>query len=202
MFQNFPAYGFYGNPNLVPETSLGYDLGFEQRLAGSLQFGITYFHNYLKNLIDDNATFTSYTNIDRVTTDGIESFVSYDLLHALNLRLDYTFTQAYDDSDHEELLRRPKNKASLMATWHASSRLSISPTVLYVGSWIDGNRDFSISRLSSSGYIVANVAAVYELNEHFSLMGRLDNMLGRVYENPNGFLQPGRGAYAGVTAKF
>ena len=30
LFQSFPAFGFFANPNLKPETSLGYDFGFEQ----------------------------------------------------------------------------------------------------------------------------------------------------------------------------
>ena len=33
MFENYPSFGFYGNPNLKPETSTGYDLGFEQSFA-------------------------------------------------------------------------------------------------------------------------------------------------------------------------
>jgi hypothetical protein len=26
LFQNFPSFNFFGNPNLKPETSIGYDL--------------------------------------------------------------------------------------------------------------------------------------------------------------------------------
>ncbi len=56
MFQNFPEFGFFGNPNLKPESSLGYDLGFEQTVTGAaVRFGVTYFRNNIKNLIDDNA---------------------------------------------------------------------------------------------------------------------------------------------------
>jgi outer membrane cobalamin receptor len=94
MFQNFPDFGFFGNPNLRPESSVGYDLGFEQRLADSVQFGVTYFRNNIKNLIDDNADFTSYANVGRAVTDGVESFASYQPMQALTLRADYTFTQA------------------------------------------------------------------------------------------------------------
>ena len=32
LFQNFPSFNFFGNPNLKPETSIGFDLGFEQAL--------------------------------------------------------------------------------------------------------------------------------------------------------------------------
>ena len=33
LFQNFPAFNFFGNPNLKPEESAGYDAGFEQPLV-------------------------------------------------------------------------------------------------------------------------------------------------------------------------
>jgi vitamin B12 transporter len=43
LFQNFSSFNFFGNPNLKPETSIGYDLGFEQTVRGKrVQFGATY----------------------------------------------------------------------------------------------------------------------------------------------------------------
>ncbi len=85
MFQNFPDFDFYGNPNLKPESSLGYDVGFEQALANdAVRFGVTYFRNNIKNLIDDNADFTSLVNVGRAVTDGVESFVSYRPIQELS----------------------------------------------------------------------------------------------------------------------
>ena len=52
---------------------------------------------------------------------------------------------------HQELLRRPKHKATVSANWQASDALSVNASVLYVGSWVDGNRDFSIPRLRAPG---------------------------------------------------
>jgi vitamin B12 transporter len=202
MYQNFPAFDFFGNPNLKPESSVGYDVGFEQRLADSVQFGITYYRNNIKDLITDNATFTSYANIGRAMTDGVESFIAYQASQTLKLRADYTYTQAFDQILNQELLRRPKHKASVTAQWRATDKLSLSPSVLYVGSWIDGNRDFSIPRLTAAGYTVANFAANYDLSDRLSVFGRIDNVFGRQFEDPVGFLQPSRGAYAGVKAKF
>ncbi len=36
MFQDFPDFGFFGNPNLKPERSVGYDVGFEQPFANDV----------------------------------------------------------------------------------------------------------------------------------------------------------------------
>ena len=76
LFQNFPDFNFFGNPNLKPEESTGYDVGFEQPLFGNwVSFGSTYFHNRIVNLIDSNATFTSFANVGLATTEGTESYV-------------------------------------------------------------------------------------------------------------------------------
>ena len=203
MFQNFPAFFFYGNPNLKPESSLGYDLGFEQPLLnGAVRFGATYFRNDIKNLIADNVDFSSLVNVGRALTDGVESFVSYRPMQALTFNLDYTFTEATDDILHQELLRRPKHKASLNTEWHATKRLSLNATVLFVGSWIDGNRDFSIQRLSAPAYTTADLAASYDLTAHLTVYGRVNNLFDRHYENPVGFLQPSLGAFAGIKTRF
>jgi len=203
MFQNFPGFGFFGNPDLKPETSLGYDLGVEQSvLSNSVRFGVTYFRNNIRNLISNSADFTTYANVGRAVTDGVESFVSYQPINDVTVRLDYTYTQATDEIAHQELLRRPKHKADLDTTWQATSRLSLNATLLSVSSWVDGNRDFSIPRLTAPGYTTVNVAASYDLTGQWSLYGRVNNLLDRHYQNPVGFLQPSIGAFAGIRARF
>jgi vitamin B12 transporter len=200
LFQNFPPF-FFGNPNLKPETSVGYDVGVEQALiADRARVGVTYFHINLHDLIDTDVTGTTYANVDRATTSGVESFVSWRPTDALALRADYTYTNAVDDVLQQELLRRPKNKATLNANWKATSALSFNTDVLYVGNWIDANRAFTIPRLNAPGYVTLNIAGNYDLTSQLSLTARIDNLLDRHYEEPVGFLQPSIGLYAGVKA--
>lgn len=202
LFQDFPPY-FFANPNLKPETSTGYDVGVEQAVAGvALRMGATYFYNRMRNLITNNEDFTSYANIGRAHSDGVESFVEYEPVKSLTLRADYTYTEATDDVLEQELLRRPKHKASLNATWRPMNAFSASATVLTLGSWIDGNRDFSVPRLTAAGYTIVNVAVSFDINEHCSVFGRIDNLFDRHFENPVGFLQPALGAFAGVRVKL
>jgi vitamin B12 transporter len=203
LFESFPAYDFYANPNLRPESSAGYDVGFEQALLNAqLNFGLTFYRNDIRNLIDDNADFTTYVNIGRAMTQGVESFVAYQPLKSVTLRLDYTYTEATDEILHEELLRRPKHKASLNGNWQATQRLSFNATVLTVSSWIDGNRDFSIPRLTAPGYTTVNLAGNFDVNSVLSVFARIDNLFDRHYQNPVGFLQPTLGAYAGIKVKL
>jgi vitamin B12 transporter len=199
LYENFPGFGFFGNPNLRPETSIGYDAGFEQAAADRrVSFGATYFRNDIKNLIATNALGTSYANIGRATAYGVESFVSWKPIDPLNFRADYTYTLAQDDILHQELLRRPKNKASLEGTWQASEAASLTATALYVGSSYDFNRAGTATYLPLNGYVQVNVAGNYELGHGVTAFARINNLLDRHYEYPLGFERPGLGVFAGV----
>ncbi|MGH6878282.1 MAG: TonB-dependent receptor plug domain-containing protein [Rhizomicrobium sp.] len=201
MFENYPSFDFYGNPNLRPESSLGYDAGFEQPLFGDAAgFGATWYRNDIKNLIDDNAAYTTYVNIGKAETDGLEAFAAWQVLPTLNLRADYTYTEANDEILNEELLRRPKHKGTLNVQWQATDALSFDADLLAVSSWIDGNRAFTIPRLTAPGYTTFDLAANYAINDTFTLYGRITNLFDANYQNPVGFLHPGRGFYAGLKA--
>jgi vitamin B12 transporter len=199
LFDSLPAFNFFANPNLLPETSFGWDAGFEQKLLDRrVAFGATYFHNDIKNLIDFNDTFTTLINIGQATTYGVESFVSYKPWDELSLRADYTYTVARNDVTGSELVRRPKHKASLNATWQVTERGSLSATVLYTGAWIDDNRSGSATGLKSSPYTLLNIAGSYDLGHGVTAFARIDNLTDRRYQNPIGFLHQGLGVFGGV----
>lgn len=205
LFVNFlPT--FVANPNLQPEESMGYDVGFEQPLFDNrVRFGATYFHNDITNLISGTGIvttvpFTVRTNINigKAETSGVEAFVSVKPVDWLWFRADYTYTDAFDATTNQRLLRRPRNKASFTAAWMPIEPLTLSATVLYVGEWIDGNRDFSIPRLVAPGFTVVNVAGDYKVNEYVKVFARIDNLFNERYEDPTGFLRPGFAVYAGM----
>ena len=199
MFDSFPAFGFFANPNLVPEKSFGWDLGVEQKfLDRRAAVGATYFHNDIKNLIDFNDTFTTLINVGQATTYGVESFVAYKPWDVLSLRADYTYTMARNDVTDESLPRRPKHKASLNATWQVTERASLSGTVLYTGTWIDVNRSGTMTGLVSSPYTLVNIAGSYDLGHGVTAFARIDNLTDRHYQDPIGFQHQGLGVFGGV----
>jgi vitamin B12 transporter len=199
LFHSYPVFGFFANPDLEPETSHGYDVGFDQTLVnGRIAFGATYFRNNIRNLITNNADFSSYANIGSARTEGVESFCEYQPTKSFSLRLDYTYTEAVDEVRNEQLLRRPKHKGSLNAGWQATQRLSLHATVLGVGDWADGNRNFSIPRMRAPGYTTVDTTANFDINEHLALFGRINNLFNKRYQNPTGFQNPGVGAFAGI----
>jgi vitamin B12 transporter len=199
LFQNFPDFNFFANPNLKPEQSSGYDVGFEQPLLGDrVRFGSSYFHNAITNLIGFNDAFTTSINVGQATTEGTESFVSADVTGRVRLRADYTFTRAVDDATLQQLERRPVHKWSTTATWRPIDPLTLSATVLTVSSFTDVNRNGSNPGLTAPGYSIVNLAGDYLVNDQIKLFGRVDNLFNLHYQNPTGFLATGFGVFGGI----
>lgn len=218
LYVNFlSAFPFLANPNLKPEESAGWDVGFEQPIDNDrFRFGSTYFRNDIRNLITSVTTttpgVTTLGNVNTASTFGAENFAAWQVSKYFNLRADYTYTVAKADSTVTcvigacaggQLLRRPKNKASLTASWRATDRLSLSSTLLYIGSWWDITRQAepptgANDLIKSPGFTTVNLAANYALRDDVTLFARIDNLFNKQYEDPSGFLRPGFGAYAGV----
>jgi vitamin B12 transporter len=190
--------GFGANPLLKPETSTGYDAGFEQSLWGNVSGGATWFHNDIRNLIVNGPppTFT-YGNIGRARTQGVETFIAWKPLDTLSLRADYTYTNAIDASTGLALLRRPSNRLSLTGDWQVLPDLTLDASLLVTGPQADIGRESGV-REKLGGYTVLNMAASYRLTDTWSLFGRIENATDTDYQSPDGFLRPGIGAYGGV----
>jgi vitamin B12 transporter len=201
-FQDYPAFFFYGNPDLKPEESTGYDAGFEQAIfAGRAQFGATYFNNDISGLIESSynpETFISTNiNIGKAKTDGVEGFVSVDVTKDLRVRADYTYTHATNEDTGAWLLRRPHNKASVTAGWTPIDKLLVTGSVFYFGDSLDIDRATFENEILPS-FVVVNVAADYKLTDNMSIYGRIDNLFDERYEIPDGFLATGIGAFGGI----
>ncbi len=206
-FQDFPDpfFPFIANRDLRPEESTGMDVGFEQALFdGRARTGLTYFRNSITDLIEFVFDPTlgpfgggTVDNIGKARTSGIEVFAAYDVTDTLRLRADYTYTEAINVETRQDLLRRPRDKASLTVGWQPVAPLLLTTTIVFVGERFDIDR-VTFDRVRQSSFTTVNVAADYKVNEHVSLIGRVDNLLDKDYEDPNGFQRPGLGAYAGI----
>jgi len=190
--------GFGANPLLKPETSTGYDAGFEQSLWGDVSGGATWFHNDIKNLIVNGpAPAFLFGNIGRARTQGVETFIAWKATDTLSLRADYTYTDAIDASTKLQLARRPRNRVSLTGDWQALPDLTLDATLLVTGPQADIGRESGLTE-KIGGYAVLNLAASYKLTDTWSLFGRVENATDSNYQSPDGFLRPGIGATGGI----
>jgi vitamin B12 transporter len=202
LFVSFPAFLFFANPNLKPETSVGYDYGFEQPLFDrKVVFGVTYYHNNITNLIQTvsnlDGSFTE-ANVGLATTSGFESFLQVNVVPWLSFRADVTTTKAIDDTTGLELLRRPIDKETYTAIWKPLDQLSLSANILHVGPWKDVSRNGTETNLVGQPYTTVNLAANYTVNDQVTVFGRIDNLFNVQYQNPIGFDRPGLGIYGGL----
>ncbi|HTC19297.1 MAG TPA: TonB-dependent receptor, partial [bacterium] len=200
LYQLFnPAPFALGNPNLKPETSLGYDLGFEQPIGGKdiLNIGADYFDNDLTNLIQyQNST---YANIGQVRTYGVESFLEFKGITNLNIKGSYTYTYAWDQTDNVPLLRRPQNKASgnVDYQWDA---LGVGTSLIYTGTSLDD--DFYGNPVTLPSYFLVNLRASYQISPQVKVFARVDNLFNQWYETDYGYSTAGLSAYGGTKVSF
>jgi vitamin B12 transporter len=208
-FLDFPP-TFFANPNLQPESSIGYDYGFEQPVWNDrARFGVTWYNNDITNLIaaartgqfDNSFGFPipilQNANVGHAFTSGLEAFAAVNVTERIKVRGDYTFTRAVDATTGLELLRRPRHKGTLTMLWNPIDPLTIAASLIHVGDWIDGSRpDFN--RITQPGYTVVNLAAQYQVNEYLQAFGRVDNLFDEKYQNPAGFDRLGLGVFAGI----
>lgn len=208
---------YYGNAALKPEESTGYDIGFEQEVfGGKVMFGATYFHNDITNLISYDPVTYQNVNISSATTQGAETFLAWQALDRLKLRVDYTYTYVIgympagspygaacapiNDTSCTPL-RRPNNKVSVTADWNPTDQLNLSATLIYASAWWDIVR-LTSDTIDQPGYTVVNLAANYAWTPNATVFARIDNLFDQTYQNPNGFLAPGFGAYGGLRLAY
>ncbi|MCT4698179.1 TonB-dependent receptor plug domain-containing protein [Tenacibaculum haliotis] len=106
---------------LKPESSIGYNFGFELKPAAGLKVNINLFRNDIKDLIDTfdtqlNASdiglpagtrIFSYRNINKVYTQGVELEANYKLSSNFNILGGYQFLDTGDKSQ-EDLIKSGK----------------------------------------------------------------------------------------------
>src|SRR5665213_2555299 len=198
-------YPGYSNPNLKPEESFGWDIGFEQPLLdGKFHFGSTFFHNDYDNLIQFSGVTFAPENIGRARTFGLENFVSWTPLTNFTARAAYTWLDTEDLGTGAELVRRPQNSGSLDLDWKICPRLEATGHALFTGSRTDNNYDnFSAPPVvTMSGYAKVDLGLNCRVTKNFSVYGRVENLLGEHYQEAYGFPALGRFFAAGVTARF
>ena len=198
---------FVGNVHLQAETSKGWDAGVEQRLSGNLKLGSTYFRTDYENRIDWATDYSlpwggHYDQLPGQTeTYGLENFAEWKPAAPLFLTVNYTWLRTRN-TDGNELLRRPRNKVGLTATWKASDKVKLNMNMQWVGSHWDNDFSWPANKLKVGSYTLVNLVASYKVEKSVELYGRIDNVFNEYYENIWGYATPGRSAYAGVKVGF
>lgn len=192
---------FSGNPNLKPERSLGWDFGVERGFfQNRLTLGMTLFQNRIQDLIAWLGPTPS--NQKKARTQGMEGILRFQITPEWGVNFTHTFTQSWDEQTGLKLLRRPQHKSTVRITGQITPEWQFSTHLLYVGRREDIDFQEYTKRIQSASYTVVGAETSYQLNGHWQIYGRTENLLNHRYENPSGYQQPGFGLYAGVRAKW
>jgi len=191
---------FYGNPNLSPEESKGWDFGVEKEiLKDKLTMDVTYFENDFTNLItaavQPDGSYLA-ENVARAESQGVETSLTYKPFTKLSLTGTYTYTDTKDREKEQQLPRRPRNRTTLGINTQPLEKLNVNLTGVMV-------RD----RINSDGKEMDNYWSVdqvtrYDITRSMTAYVRFENLFDYDYEEVTGFGSLGFTAYGGLEFKF
>ncbi len=200
----FQLYSDYGNTDLKPDESRGYDLGVEQGLLEKkVSLGVAYFHNDFENMIDWDNSISKYKNIGNAWTEGLEVGVRFKPREILKVNLNYTYTRTGDEKTGLELLRRPINQSNFNVNWDFLQKGNVNLNISYTGEYEDIDiTTYPGERITLGNYAVVNLFSAYDLTENLEVFVKINNLLDRDYQEIFGFAVPGTAFYGGIKAVF
>jgi len=134
-------YPFFSNPDLLPERSEAFDVGFEQRFGGDRwQADLTYFDSDFEDLIAfDFVTFLPQ-NIARASSRGVESQLRFRAEDGrLQAGVSYTFNETEDQNFGTQLARRPEHRATADISYRPNKAWRVAAHAVAVQDRIDSD---------------------------------------------------------------
>lgn len=199
----FGTYSFapnYGNPNLRPEESEGWEVGFEQGFDnGRWKFGATYFHTETENLIvyqSDPITFacglTCMVNIDGTTIrEGFELTTGVRISPRLGLTSSYTYIDTERGDNGARIVRVPRHMFTAGVEFQPFDKVAANIIVKYVADTLDAGTELD-------DYWLVNAKVSYEFSPGWKAYVRGENLLDEKYQTVAGYGTPGLSVYGGL----
>jgi vitamin B12 transporter len=223
--ENF-AQGFAtGNPDLAPEKSTSWEVGFDQVLwQNKLVFGATYFNQKFDDLItyiNQADPLPDFENIQAAESQGIELTALCKPGYGFTVGGNYTYldTEVTDDGgvggpgsffeEGKDLLRRPNHTVSAYINW-AREGFQIRVDGLYVGERddLDYRDPFAPNRVTLDEYFIVDLATSYTFNlnhryvKDFKIFAKIQNIFDEHYEEAFGFSPPDPSFRVGLAFKM
>ena len=198
LYVDFPAFFFFANPNLDPETAQSLELGLQASALGA-SWQLNIFRNDIDDLIATDASFTSLANIQQARIDGLEATVSTSV-SGWGLDAALTLLEHENRSTGVGLLRRPEQTLSINLA-RDFGVLDLTLNLLAQGEHLDID-PVSFGNSKVGGFGVLNVIAGYQLSEDFELRLRIGNLLDKDYQVVDGFNTQDRTAQLSLNYQF
>ncbi len=203
---------YAGNPALEPEKVISWDIGIEQKLWKGAKVSLTYFENYIKDLIYRKrvtSTYQELVNVGKAESRGIELEIEQRFEKWLRLFGNITYT----DSEIKENEVKPETvgyRLTYTPLWRANigaefEKSGFSAIIVgrYVGKWYstDDNSDYVKNVYGSyDPYFVVDGKIAYQFTKFAKLSFSVDNIFDRKYYQY--YRAPGRSWFTELTLKF
>ncbi|MCC8252771.1 TonB-dependent receptor plug domain-containing protein [Vibrio campbellii] len=200
-----------GNEDLKPEESESYEAGLAYETT-AMGVGLMYYHTDLKNKIERDLTkpvgsvgkmpIITYQNIGKAETKGIELEGWYDITDSINLKGNYTYTDAKDKSSGDKLTKTPEHLANLDVNWEVFDSFTTFARVNYIGKQVITNQ--SRENKTVDGYTLVGLGVGYDFQQ-FNLKAGLNNIFDVELDDEDdyyGYSEKGRSAYVSATYLF
>lgn len=183
---------FSGDPNLLPETTEGYDLGVQQRLGDSgVTLDLTWFDIDFDQLIEFDLTSFTFGNVARASSSGAEFTLRYRPGVSTSLEVSHTWNRTEDKATRNPLPRRPKNRTTAVAQLQPTERFAAAVMAAFVSDRIDSDATVM------DDYTKVDLHLSYSLTWLRPFV-RIENLLDEDYFEVPGFVTPGRTFVAGL----
>ncbi len=202
LFGFFPG-SFVGNPDLVPETSQSWEIGWDQDF-GPVEASVTYFSAELEDEI-----FTAFTPTFQATAQnrtgvsarsGVELGARWHASPSLRIHAAATFTDSSNDTGADEI-RVPQRTASLGFDWQSARRegVRLGAAFDYVGAQDDFDfGSIPAMRVRLDSYVLFSLTGEYPLTDRISLTVRGENLFDEAARDVFGFNAPGAAGFIGL----
>ncbi len=187
---NDPA---FGNPALLAEESVNFELGVDQTFGNGAQVGATLFNTRIDNLIDFvfPAGYVQTTGVTK--TQGAELFGRFPIGANASVFGNYTYTDAKNPAG-TQLVRVPKHDLTAGVEGNITERLNGVLTVQAVSGLVDG--------VPLDDYVVANATLRYDLTDQAEAYLRIVNITNEQYQTVRGYGTSDRAFYVGIRGNF
>ncbi len=186
-------YRWVGNPDLVPEESVGYELGLDQSLPGDLRLSLAAYHRVVDNYIGMGAE--SSVNLDEVVLKGWDVTAEKSLRSDLVISLGYEYLDSLDKSTGGPVNYQAKHRGSIELGWQAARNLHVLTRYNLVS-----ERPYFAEMLPA--YSVLDLDVVQRVGENLEVRASVNNILDEEYEEAKSCPAPPRQFQLGVSYSF
>lgn len=203
------------NPDLKPETGIGYDLGIDLKPARNLTLGARGFYTLVDDqivtvVVSEDPSQSQDINAGDTTSYGIEVFLSHDPLDWFGWYANYTYTHTNisndtdADQDDVEVPFVPMHLGNAGVYFRLPMDIRLAVSLSITSDIFDSNSRSGRTEFDGYELINAHVSKALALDGTYraELFADIYNLTDNRYEMPWQFQDPGISAIAGIRLTF